>query len=56
MGGVSQEGTVPPATAAAAEQVFRALVDGCLHDMAAGATEVCIVTCPHTSVTMTCPV
>lgn len=43
MGGISQEGAVSPETAAAAEQVFRALVDGSLQDMATGAAEVRII-------------
>lgn len=40
MAGMSQEGAVPRDVAAAAEQVFHALVFGSLQDMAVGATEV----------------
>lgn len=36
---------MPPETAAAAEQVFRALVDGSLQDMATGAAEVHCCSC-----------
>lgn len=40
MNNVSQEGQADVAIAQAAEQVFRALIDGCLQDMATGASEV----------------
>lgn len=40
MASVSQDGQADAAVAQAAEQVFRALVDGCLQDMASGASEV----------------
>ncbi len=40
MSNVSQEGQVDVTIAQAVEQVFRALIDGCLQDMATGASEV----------------